>query len=633
MTQISGLGRIALTRIGAMFLGADPDLDGEEEAALRSWQAPGLALDAVRQDPTAVDRRLFTLQGALGLTDAEVVTAALVLAAETVLMVGRVLAFLQKPVGGTRPTLGLVTAAFGDEAAQLMFSGAVFRTGLLVLDREDGPAAERTLALHAHVGAALFGHRVDRPGFTVGLAASHEVVLPASIRAEAERHAKGLEEGRRSLVIRTTSKNEGRAIAAAIAQTLEREPLFTAQDEPVGLAPWLHLGALLPVFEPTVGPMQRWSVPAIEGYDGAVVVLAGPDGAVSRDGGSCVSWRVPVPPIEERDALWGAIVDDASSATELAENHRSSAGRIAELGRLARQYAALDGAAAPTQAHVESAIADGDVAGLDALAQHLPERVKKTAFVFGASLEDELALLEARCRHRESLVAKLGVAAKTRYTPGVRALFVGPSGTGKTLAAGWLATKLGVPLFRVDLSSVLSKYIGETEQNLSALLSAAEHANVVLLFDEADALFGKRTDVRHSNDRFANSLTNYLLTRIETFEGIAILTSNSRTRFDDAFTRRLDLVIDFPHPSPEQRRTLWTKHLGEKVLAPAVLNRLAVTCNLTGGQIRNVALTASVVADREDADVVSEAHITKALSLEYRKMGKPLPALVRDGEA
>src|SRR5207302_11471594 len=144
-----------------------------------------------------------------------------------------------------------------------------------------------------------------------------------------------------------------------------------------------------------------------------------------------------------------------------------------------------------------------------------------------------------------------------RYRPGVRALFLGPSGTGKTLAAGWLATQLGLPLFRVDLASITSKYIGETEKNLSQLLARAEHAEVVLLFDEADSLFGKRTDVKDSNDRFANAQTNYLLQRIETFDGIALLTSNSRSRFDAAFSRRLDLIIEFPMPGPEERRAAW----------------------------------------------------------------------------
>ena len=144
----------------------------------------------------------------------------------------------------------------------------------------------------------------------------------------------------------------------------------------------------------------------------------------------------------------------------------------------------------------------------------------------------------------------------------MRALFTGPSGTGKTLAALWLANRLGLPLYRVDLAAVTSKYIGETEKNLATLLARAEASEVVLLFDEADALFGKRTEIRDSNDRFANAQTNYLLQRIETYDGIVLLTSNSRARFDPAFARRIDMMLELQLPGPAERRDLWRAHLG-----------------------------------------------------------------------
>ena len=162
------------------------------------------------------------------------------------------------------------------------------------------------------------------------------------------------------------------------------------------------------------------------------------------------------------------------------------------------------------------------------LAELMPETIPDEALVLPAAIRRELESLIARCLARDALADALGPASRARYRPGVRALFVGPSGTGKTLAVGWMATRLGLPLYRVDLASVTSKYIGETEKNLAQLFARAEHSEVVLLFDEADSLFGKRTDVKDSNDRFANAQTNYLLSRIESYEGIAILTSNSR---------------------------------------------------------------------------------------------------------
>ena len=197
------------------------------------------------------------------------------------------------------------------------------------------------------------------------------------------------------------------------------------------------------------------------------------------------------------------------------------------------------------------------------LAELMAETIPDEALVLPVAIRRELESLIARCLSRDALADALGPASRARYRPGVRALFVGPSGTGKTLAVGWMATRLGLPLYRVDLASVTSKYIGETEKNLAQLFARAEHSEVVLLFDEADSLFGKRTDVKDSNDRFANAQTNYLLSRIESYEGIAILTSNSRARFDSAFTRRLDAIVDFPAPGPEERRDLWTAHLGQ----------------------------------------------------------------------
>ena len=157
------------------------------------------------------------------------------------------------------------------------------------------------------------------------------------------------------------------------------------------------------------------------------------------------------------------------------------------------------------------------------------------------------------------------------------------------------------------------------------MLARAEHAEVVLLFDEADSLFAKRTEVREANDRFANAQTNYLLQRIETFDGITILTSNSRARFDNAFARRLDLIVEFPIPGPEQRRALWQSHLGTKhSLTQRELNQVAALADLCGGNIRNAVLAAAVHALTESRNI-NYADIVEALAAEYRKLGRQMP--------
>jgi len=249
------------------------------------------------------------------------------------------------------------------------------------------------------------------------------------------------------------------------------------------------------------------------------------------------------------------------------------------------------------------------------------------------ALRQDLESLVTRCRLREQFPLTHGPSIRARYRPSVRALFVGPSGTGKTLAVAWLATRLGIPLFRVDLAAVTSKYIGETEKNLSQLLARAEQNEVLLLFDEADSLFGKRTDIHEANDRFANAQTNYLLQRMESYDGITILTSNGRGRFDDAFSRRFDAILSFPLPGPEERRALWLSHLGPaQDVSDAQINRLAAVAELTGGQIRNAVLRAAVDAAR-DGKSIDYGNLLTGIAGEYRKSSRQLPNELKQAQA
>jgi SpoVK/Ycf46/Vps4 family AAA+-type ATPase len=292
---------------------------------------------------------------------------------------------------------------------------------------------------------------------------------------------------------------------------------------------------------------------------------------------------------------------------------------------LAHRQCLLDGRAEPGFADVAAASWVIEGSGLEALAQPLADPIPDETLVMTPALRDELSRLLLRCLTRERLVDGLGASALARYRPGVRALFTGQSGTGKTLAAGWLATRLGLPLYRADLASVTSKYIGETEKNLAQLLAHAEGSGIILLFDEADSIFGKRTEVKESNDRFANAQTNYLLQRIETFDGIVLLTSNSRARFDPAFYRRLDMIIEFPLPSPEERRSLWLSHLGTNHrLSPKQLNRLAAVADLAGGHIRNAVLSAAALAQNKNRPIEYE-DVYFGLSDEYRKLSRQMP--------
>lgn len=581
--------------------------------------------------PDEADLPLLALARELHLSLAELLAVALATAVEDGLMAGRALAYLQSPLGGSRPTLGLAASLLRDlpqcaYAADEIAAGPAQRAGVLTL-QGDGPLPERVLCVPSPVALALRGLDSDWPGITLDLAGQPATTLPASILEDAARHARALAAApSRGLVIRSGSPAEARAIACVIAERLKRRAAFIDTDRLAGLGPWLVLRGHVPVFCLDLAPGEHRRLPDIPGYGGALLAVCGPDGTVEARGDATPSWRVPMPAIDERRQLWQHALGDGELAQQLAADHRHSSGRIAELARAARHLAMLDGRATSQRRDFTAAARLAEAPGLGALAQPVTDPVDDDALVVPPVLRTELEALVARCRVRESLADDLGPAARARYHPGVRTLFVGPSGTGKTLAASWLATRLGVPLYRVDLSAVTSKYIGETEKHLAQLLARAEHAEIALLFDEADSLFGKRTDVKDSNDRYANAQTNYLLQRIETFDGIAVLTSNSRARFDSAFSRRLDAIIEFPTPGPDERRALWLAHLGPAHgLAAAEINQLAATVDLAGGHIRNVVLAAAASA-RADGRVLASADLVRCIAAEYRKLGRQMPA-------
>lgn len=593
--------------------------------AERDAKLSNFLLNPAHEDP------LGRVAWQLGLSGAELCSLALAAAVEQSMDAGRAVARLQVPLGNSRPTLGLLAGLYGhggESTLERLAQGTAAEVGLLVLGGSDSPWPERLVAVPDVVLAALRGVDCRSAEAQVDLDTGTRVPLAPSQVLQAEHHARGLSQGG-TLVVRSGSEAEGRAVAGVIAQALQRRPLFLrGASLPLGLVPWLLLRDLVPVFLRRPGPGEQIELPDLPHYDGPVLVVAGLEGSIHRAGGTVLGWTVPVPTPDERQALWTDALGDEALAAELGQTHRHGAARIADLARLVRQHAR------GTQGTIEKATIRqvalaAEAGGLSALAQALPAEVPDSALVVPPEISRDLNTLKLRAKHREHLVDQLGPSSITRYQSGVRALFVGPSGTGKTLAAGWLATQLGLPLYRVDLASVMSKYIGETEKNLAQMLAEAEQAEIVLLFDEADALFGKRTDVKQANDRFANAQTNYLLQRIESYSGIVVLTSNSRTRFDPAFTRRLDLILEFPLPGPSERRDIWLAHLGDRhSLEQAQLNQLAVTCDLAGGNIRNAVLAAAVHA-REAGRKIGWADLLRGLSIEYDKLGRQAPTGLR----
>lgn len=259
------------------------------------------------------------------------------------------------------------------------------------------------------------------------------------------------------------------------------------------------------------------------------------------------------------------------------------------------------------------------------LAMHIEPRRDWDDLILPEDADTQLREICAQYVHRQQVLDSWGFGQKLSYGKGINVLFAGPSGTGKTMAAEIVANELGLDLYKIDLAGVVSKYIGETEKNLDRIFTAAEHANAVLFFDEADALFGKRTDVSDAHDRYANIEVSYLLQKMEQYDGLAILATNLRDNMDEAFIRRLAFSVYFPFPDDMQRlriwRSIWPAHAP---LADEVdLEFIAREIKVSGGSIKNIALSAAYLAVAQNSHIAMH-HLIHAANREFDKLGRSL---------
>jgi SpoVK/Ycf46/Vps4 family AAA+-type ATPase len=229
----------------------------------------------------------------------------------------------------------------------------------------------------------------------------------------------------------------------------------------------------------------------------------------------------------------------------------------------------------------------------------------------------------SQVEHRNTVYEGWGFAQKMTRGLGISALFAGESGTGKTLAAEVIASALRLALYRIDLSQVVSKYIGETEKNLQRVFDLMEGGGAILFFDEADALFGKRSEVRDSHDRYANIEINYLLQRMESYTGLAILATNMKGALDSAFMRRLRFIVPFNFPTPAERRLMWERAFPADVPQESLDYERLAKLNLTGAGIHSVALNAAFLAAKADTPVTMQL-VLMAARTEFRKLERPV---------
>jgi hypothetical protein len=324
------------------------------------------------------------------------------------------------------------------------------------------------------------------------------------------------------------------------------------------------------------------------------------------------------PTADEQQVIWESVLDD-----ELRDQAPLLAAEF-DLGQVAiREAAAVSGRSERGRGGLWAACRAQARPRLDSLAQRIEPVASWEDIVLP---EDELGLLRHlvdQVRGRATVLRAWGMADRIRRGTAITALFAGPSGTGKTLAAEVIAGDLGLDLYRIDLAGVVSKYIGETERNLRRVFDAAEEGGALLFFDEADALFGKRSEVKDSHDRYANIEVNYLLQRMEEYGGVAILASNQRHALDPAFLRRLRLVIPFPFPSPAERAVLWARAFPSRAPVQELdIERLAAIA-ASGGMIRNIALNAAYCAAGRGSKVTMELVLEMA-RVEFRKLELPI---------
>ena len=332
--------------------------------------------------------------------------------------------------------------------------------------------------------------------------------------------------------------------------------------------------------------------------------------------------EMPGPTTADRATLWSRAIPEASEgdAELMATMYPLAPALILAAGAVARQRAKRS---AMTTAHIAAGVRSVLDDRLVGLATRIEVTQSWSDLVVPEDQATALFELGARVRRRGVVYEKWGFGSKVGKGLGVTALFSGPPGTGKTMAACLVAKDLGVEIYRVELSKIVSKWIGETEQNLAALFDAAEACHAVLLFDEADALFGKRTEVRTSNDRHANQEVNFLLQRIETFTGICFLTTNHETAIDEAFRRRLSIHIHFPMPEVDERKALWRAMLPPDAPVDAKLgiDELAETFEMSGGYIKNAVLRAAFLA-ADSTGLIDGPLLAKAAQLECEAMGQ-----------
>jgi len=546
------------------------------------------------------------------------------------------------PHGDPRPSVGLAAQLFGIDALRraefrgLLANSALTRLGILRITG-DGPFFDRSLELADMLWPVLHGApvwpaaipRSTAPVSAAGLdgwldssdvrraVSAIESGEPCTVLIAADTEDLALERG---LVLTQASRREGAGLLMAAVPDTETSRLIQAHCLARSAVPVVRVPAMEgPAHAPT---------PSLDGYPDTVVLCCRAGSVVLRTSRPVLTvaaerltqaarrgmWKETMPAMDDEFHCRASIYAiEPAAAAELATDLECIA-RIEQRPPTARDLAS----------GLRARTALSQTAGV----KLIRPRAEWKDLVLSRDRAEQLHLAVERLALQETVFDDWGFLRNRPGARGVRMLFSGPSGTGKTYSAEVLANALGLDLLLVDISRVVSKWIGETEKNLGAVFDTAESAQAVCFFDEADALFGRRTEVSDAHDRYANLETAYLLSRLERFEGLAILATNLRSNIDPAFLRRMEFIVDFEEPDREERFRLWRGHIpNERLLAPDVnLYEFASLYPVVGGFIKNAAVSAAFLA-ATDGGSITRHHFLRAIRREYEKSGKPFPGL------
>jgi hypothetical protein len=554
-----------------------------------------------------------------------------------------------------RPALYLETCAdvLGIAPTALLAAivpGSRLRRGRLLTIEGDGLAAAIEVAspvlgwltgderVHAPLAAVCQLHEPSR---------EHRVMLPPTIATAVDDLVPRLEDNPSVAIVLRGPRGSGRAAAAhRLAAAVARPcltisiPALVAAEKHTGFALLAgtlaaarlrdavpHLAEADALFDES-GRLSADHADALEHHPGLVVAsTTGRAGHfdLRRPQLAAVMARAE---LADREMAWReglmAVRGPAGEAAELAARYVIGPGAIADVVAEADHYAHAAGAPIDREA-VEAAVARRLSLRIGAYGAVVSRKARMSELVLPDEVIDTLRDMIAMVRERAQILERWGYQRHLGISRGVSGLFSGEPGTGKTMAASVCASELGLELVRIDLSAVVSKYVGETEKNLAKIFDEAQDAHAMLLFDEADSLFGKRTELKTAQDRFANLEINYILQRMETFDGVSVLTTNAESAIDPALQRRLNFRIRFPEPDVDEREKLWRQLLPPQVgLAEADFHALAERFDMTGGYIKNAVVRAAVIAARAGRSLSAE-DLWHGAHHEYIEMGKVMP--------